>query len=106
MLLGALILGIWLVFRIGRARSAFIDALLFTFILMIIHYLPEGALPELGVADFLIWGIVWFSVAMAMWWMDIFCLSRTSAVLYAVVVAVLFYFFQLYLPQWIHGSIT
>ncbi|MDF7676761.1 hypothetical protein PT286_08455 [Neisseriaceae bacterium ESL0693] len=52
------------------------------------------------------WGILWFSVFMAMWWIEVVCLSNISAAIYALIVAVLFYYFQLYLPQWVHTYIV
>lgn len=104
-MIGAAILWLWLLLRFNQKKSSFIEASLLTLVLIAISFLKNHGMPEINVEWILMWCVIWLSIFLAMWWIEVFCMSTIGAVIYSSVVAGGFYFLQLYLPQFIHNSI-
>lgn len=93
-ILGAVVIVLWLLFTMNRPRQTFFQASIFTMAMMVFSSIIEHAWPEINNVWLVGWIAQWVFVFIVIWLFDIIAVSTTSAVIYTLVVGIVYYFYQ------------
>ena len=93
-ILGAVVIVLWLLFTMNRPRQTFFQASIFTMAMMVFSSIIEHAWPEVNNVWLGGWIAQWVFVFIVIWLFDIIAVSTTSAVIYTLVVGIVYYFYQ------------
>ncbi|AHN29108.1 hypothetical protein SALWKB2_1726 [Snodgrassella alvi wkB2] len=78
----------------NRPRQTFFQASIFTMAMMVFSSIIEHAWPEVNNVWLVGWIAQWVFVFIVIWLFDIIAVSTTSAVIYTLVVGIVYYFYQ------------
>lgn len=97
-ILSSLILALWLVLSMNRSRQIFFETSIYIIAMIGINCIMQHAWPDVNGAWLLGWIVQWFFVFIAIWLFDIVALGTISALIYSIVVGVIYYYLQLNIP--------
>ncbi|WP_066568646.1 hypothetical protein [Snodgrassella sp. CFCC 13594] len=93
-MLGALILGVWLLLSIDRAKQTFWEASLFTFIVMVAISLMDWSLPHINAIWLFSWFVLWLYAFVVFWLLDVVSVNFISGAVFSVAAGIGYFFLQ------------